>query len=82
VKFHGANFDSSWTWRNYGPRTPGDQSSFGWYSYAGARRVDATTWELSIDALRQGNYRPDEHNILFFGGPGKLPDLIFDNGLE
>ncbi|WP_440221786.1 WD40/YVTN/BNR-like repeat-containing protein [Dokdonella sp. MW10] len=82
VKFHGAAFDSQWKWRNYGPRTPGDATSFGWYSFAGARRIDATTWELQIDARRQGNYRDDANNILFIGGPGLLPDLIFDHGLE
>src|SRR5690606_9800762 len=57
VTFHGAGFGPDWTWRNYGPRIPGDDTSFGWYTFAGARRIDAQTWELSIDAQRQGNYR-------------------------
>ncbi len=82
VKFHGAAFDASWKWRNYGPRIPGDATSFGWYSYAGARLIDAQTWELSIDATRQGNYRNDPNDILFIGGPGNLPDVIFDHGFE
>jgi hypothetical protein len=80
--FHGASFDATWHWRNYGPRIPGDATTFGWYSFAGARRLDAQTWELVIDARRQGNYRGDTDNILFIGGPAKLPDLIFDHGLE
>ena len=82
VTFHGANFDSNWRWRNYGPRVPGDVATFGWYSFAGARRIDSETWELDIDASRQGNYRDDANNILFIGGPGNLPDSIFDHGFE
>ncbi len=82
VTFHGANFDPNWAWRNYGPRTPGNDDSFGWYTFAGAQRIDATTWELTLDALRQGNYRADPANILFVGGPALLPGRIFDNGFD
>ncbi len=82
VKFHGANFGSGWFWRNYGPRLPGNSASFGWYTFSGARLIDAQTWELKIDASRQGNYRSDADNILFIGGPATLPDLVFDNGYE
>lgn len=82
VTFHGASFDARWAWRNYGPRTPGDATTFGWYTFAGARRIDAQTWELAIDARRQGNYRNDPSNILFVGGPALLPDRIFDNGVD
>jgi photosystem II stability/assembly factor-like uncharacterized protein len=82
VTFHDANFDSNWRWRNYGPRIPGNPATFAWYSFAGARRIDAQTWELVIDASRQGNYRDDAENILFIGGPALLPDVIFDNGFE
>lgn len=82
VTFHGAAFTSQWAWRNYGPRTPGDSTTFGWYTFAGARRVDAQTWELVIDARRQGNYRNDHDNVLFVGGPALLPDRIFDNGVD
>lgn len=82
VTFHGANFDSNWKWRNYGPRIPGNENTFGWYTFAGATRIDVDTWELRLDALRQGNYRGDANNILFVGGPANLPDVIFDNGFE
>ncbi|MEP6880739.1 MAG: hypothetical protein ABI866_02035 [Dokdonella sp.] len=82
VTFHGANFGSTWKWRNYGPRIPGNAMSFGWYSFAGAHLINAETWELNIDASRQGNYRNDANNILFIGGPGDLPDSIFDHGFE
>jgi photosystem II stability/assembly factor-like uncharacterized protein len=82
VTFHGASFDANWKWRNYGPRIPGDAATFGWYSFAGAQRIDAETWELTLDASRQGNYRDDPNDILFVGGPGNLPDLIFGNSFE
>lgn len=82
VTFHGAAFGPGWIWRNYGPRTPGNLDSFGWYSFGGARRVDAQTWELTLDALRQGNYRNDGNNLLFIGGPGQFDDLLFDHGFD
>jgi hypothetical protein len=82
VTFHGATFGPGWVWRNYGPRTPGNDLTFGWYTFSGAKRLDAETWQLTIDATRQGNYRNDPNNILFVGGPGLLTDLIFDNAFE
>jgi photosystem II stability/assembly factor-like uncharacterized protein len=82
VTFHGAAFDNRWSWRNYGPRVPGDANTFGWYRYGSARRIDAQTWELRIDALRQGNYRADANDILFAGGPARSDDLIFSSGQE
>lgn len=82
VTFHGATFNADWVWRNYGPRIPGDDNSFGWYTFAGARRIDAQTWELAIEATRQGNYRNDANNVLFVGGPGLLTGRIFDNGFD
>jgi hypothetical protein len=82
VKFVGANFDSNWKWRNYGPKVPGNDGTFGWYTFSGAKRLDATTWQLTIDANRQGNYRSDSQNILFVGGPGNESDLNFANSLE
>lgn len=82
VTFHGAAFDASWSWRNYGPRLRGDASTFGWHRFAGARRIDSQTWELRLDALRQGNYRNDPNDILFVGGPAQSDDLLFSDGLQ
>ena len=82
VTFHGANFGADWKWRNYGPRIPGNAATFGWYTFAGARLINQQTWELEIDASRQGNYRDNDNNILFIGGPGELPQSIFDHGFE
>ncbi|MEO8670161.1 MAG: YCF48-related protein [Tahibacter sp.] len=82
VRFHGQNFSTNWTWRNYGPRIPGNGASFGWYRFSGARLIDAQTWELTIDAARQGNYRADPNDILFVGGPANSSDLLFENGFQ
>ncbi|WP_257386201.1 WD40/YVTN/BNR-like repeat-containing protein [Tahibacter caeni] len=82
VRFHSANFGPNWSWRNYGPRRPGDATTFGWYRFSGARLIDAQTWELRVDALRQGNYRDDPNDILFVGGPAESADLIFADGLQ
>lgn len=83
VTFHGANFASgNWIWRNYGPRKAGDDGTFGWYTFSRATRTGPQTWRLTIDATRQGNWRSDANNILFVGGPGELPDMIYANGFE
>ncbi|MCQ4164243.1 exo-alpha-sialidase [Tahibacter harae] len=82
VTFHGASFGPDWSWRNYGPRVRGDASTFGWYRFAGARRIDGQTWELRVDALRQGNYRNDADDILFVGGPARSDDLLFSDGMQ
>lgn len=82
VTFHGASFGPGWSWRNYGPRVRGDASTFGWYRFAGARRIDSQTWELRVDALRQGNYRNDADDILFVGGPAQSDDLLFSDGMQ
>lgn len=82
VTFHGASFDDTWAWRNFGPATPGDETTFEWYTFTSARRVDAETWELDIDADAKGNYRADPDDILFLGGPARVIDSIFDNGFD
>ncbi len=82
VRFHSATFGAGWSWRNYGPRTPGNATTLGWYRFAGARQIDAQTWDLSIDALRQGNYRADANDILFVGGPAQSAELIFSDGYQ
>lgn len=82
VTFHGASFGPDWSWRNYGPRVRGDAATFGWYRFAGARRIDSQTWELRVDALRQGNYRNDADDILFVGGPAQSDDLLFSDGMQ
>lgn len=48
----------------------------------GDRQIGAQTLELSIDTNRHANCHTDPNNILFIGGPGELPDVIFDHGFE
>ncbi|MBB5206588.1 WD40/YVTN/BNR-like repeat-containing protein [Chiayiivirga flava] len=83
VTFHGADdSDPDWVWRNYGPLQPGVAGSFGWYTFAGARKIAADTWELTIDAGERGNYRDDAASILFVGAPGFVDIHLFGDGLE
>lgn len=83
VIFHGADFlPREWVWRNYGPRVPGDETTFGWYGFAGAQRLNATTWRLSLNVNAQGNYRNDGNNILLLGGPTFFEEDLFRNSFE
>lgn len=72
----------NWTWRNYGPTTPGDDASFGWYAFPGAQRVNSTTWKLTINANQLGTYRADPNSILLRGGPSFFPERLLTNGFE
>ncbi len=83
VTFHGANFDAlEWAWRNYGPRVPGDETTFAWYGFAGAELIAADTWRLTLDVNAQGNYRNDGNNILLLGGPTAFAQELFGNSFE
>lgn len=83
VTFHGANFNPlQWAWRNYGPRVPGDETTFAWYAFAGAQLISANTWRLTLDVNAQGNYRNDGDNILLLGGPAAFAQALFGNGFE
>lgn len=84
ASYHGAAFnDSDWSWRNYGPSVPGDDTTFGWYAL-GSRvtRLDANTWRLTLDAGQFGVYRPSSDNILTLGGPAFLPAELFADSFE
>jgi hypothetical protein len=84
VRFDDGNFldPLNWTWRNYGPMVPGDDSTFGWYNFAGAQRINATTWRLTINANQLGVYRAEPNSILLRGGPSFFPERMFTNGFE
>lgn len=70
IKFHaGAFAGPNWTWRNYGPTTPGDDSTVGWYQYADAEKLNATTWRIRVRAGQRGSWRANPSSILFRGGP-------------
>jgi hypothetical protein len=83
VSFHGADYtDVDWTWRNYGPLVPGDATTMAWYAFEGARKLDASTWELTLDASSRGNYRAAPSDILFVGAPGFVDLQVFGSGFE
>gem|GEM_PF-2981465 len=84
VRFDDGNFTDpvNWRWRNYSPTTPGDNNTFAWYTFAGARRVSNTTWRLTINANQLGVYRADSNSILLRGGPSFFPERVFTGGFE
>ena len=84
VRFDDGNFADSinWSWRNYGPMVPGDDSTFGWYNFAGAQRINNTTWRLTINANQLGVYRAEPNSILLRGGPSFFPERLLTNGFE
>ncbi|MBS0486306.1 MAG: hypothetical protein JSS13_03115 [Proteobacteria bacterium] len=83
VKFHGANFGNGYSMRFYGPSTPGDPATMGWYDFsARAAKIAADTWQLTLDNGQFGSYRPASANsILFEGGPA-YEEGIFRNGFN
>lgn len=90
VTFHDAalfgGFDGvDWSWRNYGPNTPGDDGSLAWYPFIESATIDPQdprTWILTLSAAAVGNWRSDNESILFRGGPAYLPDRTFRDGFE
>lgn len=90
VTFHDAalfgGFDTvDWSWRNFGPNTPGDDGSLAWYPFVEQATIDPQdprTWILTLNASAVGNWRSDLESILFRGGPAYLPDRTFRDGFE
>ena len=84
VRFDDGNFVDplNWSWRNYGPTVPGDDSAFAWYNFAGAQRINNTTWRLTINANQLGVYRAEPNTILLRGGPSFFPERLLTNGFE
>lgn len=85
VTFHNADFDSTYGWsmRFYGPSTPGDDASMGWYDIRErAQRVAPNRWRLQLDANQFGSYRPVDDRIFFVGGPACYDDRILTADFE
>lgn len=83
VTYHGAAFGSGWSWRLYGPSTPGDAATIGWHD-AGAVVITqiANRWKLAFAAGGFGSYRPaSTGSILFIGGPARQ-DAIYADGFD
>lgn len=83
LKFHNAAFGSGYSMRFYGPSTPGDPATMGWYDFSSrATQVAPDTWQLTLDNGQFGSYRPATANsILFEGGPA-FENGIFKNGFD
>lgn len=83
VIFNAANFANGWSWRFYGPSTPGDPDTMGWHdaeSLVVSRT--ATTWRLHLRGGQFGSYRPAAAgSILFVGGPAEN-EIVFRNGFD
>src|SRR5678815_5486067 len=74
VIFNAAAFGSGWSWRFYGPSTPGDNSTMGWHDATSllTNRTD-TTWTMTLNKGQYGSYRPAGTGaILFEGGPASV----------
>lgn len=83
VTYPNFTFGAGWTFRFYGPATPGDDASIKWYDFSPhAVRLDAHTWQLTLTRGAFGSYRPAVTGaILFQGGPA-YSDRIFAGGFD
>lgn len=83
VTFNGANFGNGWSWRYFGPSTPGDSTTMAWHDASSvASSHTATTWRLQLAAGQFGSYRPTvAQSILFVGGPARN-DTLFNDGFD
>lgn len=76
-------FGPGWSFRFYGPATPGEDSSIRWYDFSpSAVKLDAHSWQLTLTRGAFGSYRPAVTGaILFQGGPA-YSDRVFANGFN
>ncbi len=83
VTFNGANFGTGWSWRYYGPSTPGDSTTMGWHDASSVvTSHTATTWRFHLAAGQFGSYRPGAaQSILFVGGPAEN-ETLFSDGFD
>jgi hypothetical protein len=83
VTYPSFTFGKGWTFRFYGPATPGDDASIKWYDFSPhAVQLDAHTWQLTLTRGQFGSYRPVSTGaILFQGGPA-YSDRVFANGFD
>ena len=83
ITYPNFTFGAGWTFRYYGPGTPGDDSTIKWYDFSpNATQFDAHTWQLTLTRGQFGSYRPSSTgSILFQGGPA-YSDRVFANGFN
>ena len=79
------NFNQyGWSFRFYGPSTPGDDSTVGWHDFSSrAVRTGAKKWRIGLQSGQLGSYRPaSSHTLLFEGGPACHDDRLLQAGFE
>jgi hypothetical protein len=83
VMFNAATFGPGWSWRLYGPLTPGDSSTMGWHDATSLVLSQVgTDWQIKLVNGQFGSYRPAVSNsILFQGGPA-YNETIFTDKFE
>lgn len=83
ITFNGATFGPGWSWRYYGPSTPGDNTTLGWHNATSlVQSQTGNKWRVSLVAGQFGSYRPAGTNsILFEGGPA-FNEEIFKDGFQ
>lgn len=85
ITFHNANFNQyGWSFRFYGPSTPGVSNTVGWNDFSSrATRIGANKWRLNLQDGQFGSYRPAGTNALLFeGGPACIDDRLLQSGFE
>jgi photosystem II stability/assembly factor-like uncharacterized protein len=83
IAFNAATFGAGWSWRYYGPTTPGDNSTMGWHDAQSLVTTQTGNhWRIHLTEGQYGSYRPTgTHSILFEGAPA-YDDGIFNDGFE
>ena len=81
--FNAATFGPGWSWRFYGPSTPGDNSTMGWHDATSLVTSQVgNKWTFNLTKGQYGSYRPAGTGaILFEGGPA-YNDTIFTDKFE
>lgn len=82
--FHGADFlREGWSFRMYGPSTPGDDNTVGWHDLSARAEVLAPDrWRLLLERDAMGSFRSGGESILFMGGPACHDTRIFQDTFE
>ena len=83
IIFNGATFGAGWSWRFYGPSTPGDNSTMGWHDASSlVTSQNGKTWTITLTKGQFGSYRPaGTGSILFEGGPA-YAETVFSDKFE
>lgn len=83
VRFDQATFGPGWSWRYFGPSTPGDPTTIGWHDATPLVNTQSgNIWTIALTLGAFGSYLPATANsILFEGGPA-FSDTIFTDGFQ